>query len=224
MCGRYGFTIKNAQEVYNRFEVENKLDTLKSDENIPPGTLQPVISRNSPNKISLMFWGLIPHWAHDMSQSFNTINARAEGIENKPAYKKPFRFQRCLIPATGFYEWDKSTKPSTPYYFELKDKSLFAMAGLYDIWKDPKAGKELYSFTIITTTPNDVVSPVHHRMPVILSKEDEDFWLNPDVVEPERLLPLLRPYPSEEMIAHNVSKPKNKEKKVQNEPLKLFDN
>lgn len=204
MCGRYGFSVKNAKEVYERFEIENRLPELQSHYNIAPGTMQPVITRHSPNSIQRMFWGLIPHWAQDTNMSYKTINARAEGIENKPTYKKPFRFQRCLIPATGFYEWTK-TKPAVPYYFQLKDESLFAFAGLYDIWKDPKDGKEIYSYTIITTNPNDVVSPIHHRMPLILKREDEDFWLDPDVIEPERLLPLLRPYPSDEMKVDRVS-------------------
>lgn len=205
MCGRYGFSIKNAKEVYKRFEIENEVPNLKSHYNIAPGTMQPTITRHSPNSIQFMFWGLIPHWAQDNSMSYKTINARAEGIESKPSYKKPLRFQRCLIPASGFYEWDKSTKPSIPYYFQLKDESLFAFAGLYDVWKDPLDGQEIYSYTIITTVPNDVVAPVHQRMPVILSKDDEDFWLNPDVIEPERLLPLLRPYPSDQMKATRVS-------------------
>ena len=175
-----------------------------------------------------MFWGLIPHWAKDKSISYKTINARAEGIENKPTYKKPFRFQRCLVPATGFYEWTK-TKPAVPYYFQLKDESLFAFAGLYDTWKDPQDGNEIYSYTIITTEPNDVVSPIHHRMPLILSKEDEDFWLDPDVIEPERLLPLLKPYPSSEMKVDRVSTSVNNPKfdseeliKPREEELKLL--
>ncbi len=204
MCGRYGFSVKNAKEVYERFDVENQLPDLKSHYNIAPGTMQPVITRHSPNSIQRMFWGLIPRWAQDTSISYKTINARAEGIENKPTYRKPFRFQRCLIPATGFYEWTK-TKPAVPYYFQLKDESLFAFAGLYDTWKDPADGKEIYSYTIITTEPNDVVSLIHHRMPLILKREDEDFWLDPDVIEPERLLPLLKPYPNAEMKVDRVS-------------------
>lgn len=204
MCGRYGFSVKNAKEVYERFEIDNRLPELQSHYNIAPGTMQPTVTHHSPNSLQFMFWGLIPHWTQDTSMSYKTINARAEGIENKPTYKKPFRFQRCLIPATGFYEWTK-TKPAVPYYFQLKDESLFAFAGLYDIWKDPKDGKEIYSYTIITTNPNDVVSPIHHRMPLILKREDEDFWLDPDVIEPERLLPLLKPYPSDEMKVDRVS-------------------
>ena len=210
MCGRYGFSIKNAREVYDRFEIKNQSVDLKPHYNIAPGTMQPIVTKHSPNSLQFMFWGLIPHWAKDTTMSYKTINARAEGIESKPTYKKPFRFQRCLIPATGFYEWDKSTKPSTPYYFHLKDEALFAFAGLYDLWKDPKDGKEIYSYTIITTVPNDVVAPIHNRMPVILQKEDEEFWLDPDVIEPERLLPLLHPYPSQEMTHHSVSTAVNK--------------
>lgn len=229
MCGRYGFSIKDARKVYERFEIENQAVELKPHYNIAPGTMQPVVSRHSPNFLQFMFWGLIPNWAQDTSMNYKTVNARAEGIENKPAYRKPFRFQRCLVPATGFYEWDKKQKPSIPHYFQLKDESLFAFAGLYDKWKDPKDGKEIYSFTIITTEPNDVVSPIHHRMPVILQKEDEDFWLDPDVIEPERLLPLLKPYPSKEMKIDRVSTAVNNPKldseeliKPQEEETKLF--
>lgn len=205
MCGRYGFSVKDAKEVYKRFQIENPTVEVKPHYNIAPGTMQPVVTRHSPNSLQFMFWGLIPHWAKDTSMSYKTINARAEGIESKPTYRKPFRFQRCLIPATGFYEWDKSQKPSIPYYFHLKDESLFAFAGLYDIWKDPKDGQEMYSYTIITTEPNDVVAPIHNRMPVILKNENEDMWLDPDSIEPERLLPLLQPYPSDAMIKHSVS-------------------
>ncbi len=204
MCGRYGLSIDDAKKVYERFEIENKLYELKPRYNIAPAQMNPVVTTNSPNHIRLMFWGLIPHWAKDRKFAYKTINARSEGIDEKPTYKKPFQLQRCLIPASGFYEWTKM-KPATPYYFELKDISLFAFAGLYDVWKDPVDNQDVYSYTIITTQANDVVSPVHHRMPVILQKEDEDFWLNPDVVEPERLLPLLKPYPSERMISHPVS-------------------
>jgi putative SOS response-associated peptidase YedK len=142
MCGRYGFSIKKKDEVYNRFGVQNKLDLFESHYNIAPGTMNPVITRHSPNHISRMVWGLIPFWAKDDKFKFQTINARVEGIESKPVYRKPFRMQRCLVPATGFFEWDKKEMPSQPWYFRLKQEDLFAFAGLYDIWKDPKTGKE----------------------------------------------------------------------------------
>lgn len=209
MCGRYGLSIDDAKKVYERFDVENKLYEIKPRYNIAPAQMNPVITSNSPNHIRYMFWGLIPFWAKDKKFAYKTINARSEDIDQKPSYKKPFQLQRCLVPATGFYEWTK-TKPAVPYYFELKNQALFAFAGLYDVWKNPKDGQELYSYTIITTRPNDVVAKVHHRMPVILKKEDEDFWLNPDVVESERLLPLLKPYPGEDMTMHQVSTNVNK--------------
>ena len=98
-------------------------------------------------------WGLIPSWAKDVNYKYKTINARVEGIEEKPTYKKPLRFQRCLVPATGFYEWDKPTDPKTPYYFKLKSNEMFAFAGLYDIWKNPKDGKEIFSYTSFSLFP-----------------------------------------------------------------------
>jgi putative SOS response-associated peptidase YedK len=152
-----------------------------------------------------MVWGLIPYWAKDDSFKFKTINARVEGIESKPVYRKPFRMQHCLVPVTGFYEWDNSQTPSQPYYFKLKHAELFAFAGLYDQWLDPKTGKEVQSYTIITTVANGVVGKIHNRMPVILLQEDEEEWLNADIVEPERLLPLLKQYPDKDMEAYPVS-------------------
>jgi putative SOS response-associated peptidase YedK len=205
MCGRYGFSVKNAVDIYNRFDTYNQLLDYQPHWNIAPGTLNPVVTRHSPNTIERMLWGLIPHWARDDSFKFKTINARVEGIEDKPVYRKPFRYQRCLIPATGFYEWDKSVKPSIPYYFHLPDEQIFAFAGLFDVWTDPKMGKDIHSYTIITTRANDLVGRIHQRMPVILHRTDEDTWLNPDISEAERLLPLLRPYPDAEMEAYAVA-------------------
>jgi putative SOS response-associated peptidase YedK len=115
-------------------------------------------------------------------------------------YREPFKKRRCLIPATGFYEPDKLNFTKSPFpwhYFQLKSRELFAFAGLYDVWTDPATNKELYSYTLITTEPNELVGQFHPRMPVLLqSKEDEGTWVNPDIVEPERLQPLLKPYPA----------------------------
>jgi putative SOS response-associated peptidase YedK len=205
MCGRYGFSVKNAKDVYERFDIYNELPDFKPRWNITPGQQNPVITRHSPNQISRMVWGLIPFWAKNTKFQFTTINARVEGIESKATFRKPFKSQRCLVPATGFFEWDKSQKPSQPYYFRLKHEEIFAFAGLYDVWRDPKTGAEIQSYTIITTEANGVVGKIHHRMPVILQKEDEEEWLNPDIVEPERLLPLLKQYLDNEMEAYPVS-------------------
>jgi putative SOS response-associated peptidase YedK len=202
MCGRYGFSVNDAKEVYERFDTWNELADLTARYNVAPGQMNPVITSHSPNEISRMFWGLIPHWAKDDTQKFRTINARAETAATSPAYREPFRHTRCIVPATGFYEPDKIhyAKPPFPWhYFQLKDQKIFGFAGLYDIWKDKQTGREIQSYTIITTTPNRLVGTIHDRMPVILHPEDEATWLNPDIVEPERLLPLLKPYPAEKM-------------------------
>ena len=140
---------------------------------------------------------------------FKTINARAETVETAATYKKPFRTKRCLVPANFFYEPDKVhyQKPPRPWSLsQFKDERIFAFAGIYDIWKDDNTGKEMYSYSIITTEPNEVVGAIHPRMPVILHKEDEETWLNPDISEPERLLPLLKPYePADEMESWRVA-------------------
>lgn len=205
MCGRYGFSVKDTNEIYNRFDIVNTLDSYKPHWNIAPGKLNPTITRHSPKQIHRMLWGLIPFWAKDDSFKFKTINARSEGIEDKPVYKKPFITQRCLIPATGFFEWDKSKKPSKPYYFTLKDEPIFAFAGLYDIWTDAKTGKRIQSYTIITTQANDLVGKIHPRMPVILKRKYEDEWINPDTVDPEKLHEYLKPYDPDKMNMIRVS-------------------
>ena len=202
MCGAYGFSVNNAKEVYDRFEIENILEGLKPRWNVRPGQMNPIITSQSPNRISRMFWGLIPHFAQDENYKYKTINAKAETVSRLPTFREPFRHKRCIVPATGFYEPDKMhyAKPPFPWhYFQIKEQPLLGFAGIYDIWKDKQTGKEIYSYTIITTTPNALVGKIHDRMPVILQKEDEETWLNPDITEPEQLLPLLQPYPADQM-------------------------
>ena len=208
MCGAYGFSVKDAKEVYNRFDIVNTLDDFNPRFNVRPGQMNPVVISHSPNQITKMFWGLIPHFAKDEHYKYKTINAKAETVAEKPTFREPLRHKRCLVPATGFYEPDKINydKPPFPWhYFHLKDQPLFGFAGLYDIWKDKESGKEVFSYTIITTVPNEVVGKVHDRMPVILNKEDEETWLNLDIIEPEQLLPLLKPYPADKMEEWHVS-------------------
>jgi putative SOS response-associated peptidase YedK len=202
MCGAYGFSVKDAKEVYSRFGIQNTLFDFKPRFNIRPGQMNPVVISHSPNQITRMFWGLIPHFAPDENYKYKTINAKAETVAKLPTFREPFRHKRCIVPATGFYEPDKkhSAKPPFPWhYFQLKDQSLFGFAGLYDIWKDKQTEKEIYSYTIITTTPNSVVGKYHERMPVILEREEEETWLNPDITEPAQLSPLLKPYPADKM-------------------------
>lgn len=208
MCGAYGLSVKDAKEVYERFDIENTLENFKPRYNIRPGQLNPVITNQNPHELTRMYWGLIPFFAKDESFAYKTINARAETVAQLPTYRKPFRLQRCLIPATGFYEPDKIHYKKPPYpwhYFTLKDQKIFSFAGLYDTWIDKKDGKEIHSYTLVTTAPNNVVGKWHDRMPVILSKDEEAEWLNPDLVEPEQILPLLKQYPAKEMEEWEVS-------------------
>lgn len=206
MCGRYGFT--KPEKIFDRFGVETygkDLD-LKPRYNVAPSQDMPIVVRHSPNSIDIMRWGLIPFWAKDPKIGNSLINARADGIEKKPAFRKPFKLQRCIVPADGFYEWKETGEGKVPYYFKMKDDSLFGFAGLYDVWRDTRTGKEIKSYTIITTEPNEIVGKVHNRMPVILEKEEENTWLNPDETEPDNLLPLLDPFPSEPIESYEVSK------------------
>ena len=155
-----------------------------------------------------MFWGLIPFFAKDDNYKYKTINARAETVTELPTYRKPFRKHRCLVPATGFFEWDKTQKPSIPHYFYLKDGPIFAFAGLYDSWIDPKTKQEIHSYTIITIKANQVVGKVHDRMPVILKRDDENKWLDPTQTA-QQLLTLLTPYPIAEMQEYIVDRAVN---------------
>lgn len=214
MCGRYGFSIKDAREVIERFDLINtidELDKLKSRYNIAPGQINPVIVNTAEGyKMGRFLWGLIPYWAKDDSYKYKTINARVEGIEDKVTYRKPFKSQHCLIPASFFYEWSAETNPKTPYVIRIKNKSIFSFAGLYDRWHDKATGIDLYSYTILTTVANKLVAKIHHRMPVILSRENEKEWLNPDIVDSKQMHSLLQDINEIEMEAYPVSRAVNK--------------
>lgn len=154
--------------------------------------------------ITQMRFGLVPVWAKSLSTGYTMINAKAETILEKPTYKGLFRHHRCLVPSTGFYEWSGESSPKQPHFFTLKDRELFAFAGLYTTREDAE-GKELSSFTIITTKPNALVGKVHDRMPVILDKDQEDDWLNIPAEDAEALLDYLDPYPASKMLDTLVS-------------------
>jgi putative SOS response-associated peptidase YedK len=150
MCGR--FTLDPTTKFYERFKVSKRLD-LTARYNIAPSQDVPVIIRNSPNRIVMMRWGLIPHWAKDESIGYKMNNARAETITEKPAYRGLLRSKRCIVPASGFYEWQATgDKGKQPYYIHADAGEYLPFAGLYDIWENPE-GREIYSFTIITTQP-----------------------------------------------------------------------
>ncbi len=152
----------------------------------------------------LLRWGLIPMWAEGPAVGSRMINARAETVATKPAFRWAFRERRCLILADGFYEWQRQGRRKQPFYICLRDGRPFAFAGLWERWVPPD-GQPIDSCTIITTVANELIRPLHVRMPVILAPKDYDLWLDPSVGEIERLQPLLRPYPSDEMTAYPVS-------------------
>jgi putative SOS response-associated peptidase YedK len=177
--------------------------------NVAPQTFQPVV-RLSPDtgerELTIMRWGLIPFWAKDSKMVFNTINAKAETIATSPAYREAAKHRRCLVPADWFYEWKKlDAKTKQPYAIAMKDAELFAFAGLWDRWTDKATGQTLETYTVITTDPNELMEPIHNRMPVILHRKDYERWL---AVADAAHLPvdLLRPYPAEEMKAWRVGK------------------
>ncbi len=149
-------------------------------------------------------WGLIPSWAKDLAIGNQLINAQAETAASKPAFRVAFRKRRCLILADGFYEWKKEGRPKQPFHIRLRDGRPFAFAGLWERREGPER-KAIESCTILTTTPNEILHPLHHRMAVIMASADYDLWLDPAIQEVDRLQPLLRPYPSEEMKAYAVS-------------------
>jgi putative SOS response-associated peptidase YedK len=215
MCGRYA--IPDPGDIPVRFKATRSGYDFKPRYNAAPSENLPVVINDGENHVELMRWGLVPFWAKDTSIGYKMINARAETLQVKPSFKKALSLQRCIIPAGGFFEWKQIDKEKVPYYIFLKNKELFGIAGLYDVWHD-KEGKELKTYTIITTEPNALVGEIHNRMPVILEKKDEEEWLNPDETETEKLVKLLHPYPASEMYAYAVSRlvnaPKNDTKEV----------
>ena len=217
MCGRY-VLIPNKQ-VAKTFEIaepQMKLVETTPNFNIGPGFIEPVVVRHSPNSLELMKWGLIPPWAKDIKIGFKMINARAETLISKISFRKPFKSQRCLVPANGFYEWKQTNSGKIPYYISIKEQPVFGMAGLYEIAHDGD-GREIKSFTIITTTPNVLMAEIHDRMPAILNPADYDYWLDNSKYEEHKLLSLLLPFAGEmEMhpVSTKVNKLENQEKEL----------
>jgi putative SOS response-associated peptidase YedK len=153
----------------------------------------------------MLRWGLIPSWAKDPAIGMKLINARAETVAEKPSFRKSFKQRRCLVLADGFYEWQKEGRVKQPYYIRLKSERPFAFAGLWDHWADADE-KTIESCALLTTEPNELMAPIHHRMPVILNPDAYDDWLDPDQQDVARLVTLLGPYPAGEMVANPVSR------------------
>ena len=205
MCGRYTQT-KLEAILRKRFRFGEGGPEIVPRYNIAPTQDAPVVLEGaSGRELHLFRWGLVPAWAKDLTVGNRMINARAETLTEKPSFDEPLRTRRCLVLADGFYEWRKTGKTKIPVRFALRAEAPFAFAGLHDAWRDPKSGDVRRTFTIVTTTPNELAAEVHDRMPAILREGDEETWLDPAVTHPERLLPLLGPYPADRMAARDAS-------------------
>lgn len=173
--------------------------------NIAPTQRVPVVLVDDDQRqLQLMRWGLVPPWKEDPAKGPPLINARSETAASKPSFRTAFERRRCLVPATGFYEWKRQGKAKTPFHFTLAGAPLMTLAGLWEVWHDLD-GTELRSFTILTTGPNAVMEPIHDRMPVILSPDEWEGWLDPSQGDREALQALLRPYPGEDLRRDQVS-------------------
>lgn len=202
MCGR--FALAYVRGFHTRFDLIDDKARIEPRFNIAPSQMVPLIVRQSPNELVYMKWGLVPFWAKDQRIGNRMINARAESVATKPAFRTSLKQRRCLVPATGFYEWKRMGSRKIPHYIRLKDDPLFAFAGLHDFWQSPK-GESLRTFTIITTSANSLMARIHDRMPVILRKEHETLWLSDGQLEVEDLGRIFKPYPSGDMEAYRVS-------------------
>ena len=211
MCGRYGRRadkqrIAEWMQTHHADVFDDSY--LAPCYNVTPQSLQPVVrldNETGERKLTIMRWGLIPFWAKDAKIAYSTINAKAETVTTSPAFKEAMKRRRCLVPADLIYEWQKiDAKTKQPYAIGMRDGSLFAFAGLWEAWKDKVTRQVLETYTIITADPNELMEPIHDRMPVIVAAKDYGRWLEPG--DPTRLpVDLLRPYPAEEMTAWKVS-------------------
>ncbi len=207
MCGRYTLTLDPAdlQEAFLWVDFSNV--QIGPRYNIAPSQPVAVVANTGKNRLDFFNWGLVPSWAKDHSIGARMINARAETLAEKPSFKNAFKRRRCLILADGFYEWQAvaGSKAKTPMYIHLKSGKPFAFAGLWEIWNSPD-GSQIFSTAIITTEPNELMAPIHNRMPVILPESAYERWLTPGEAAPAQLSALLQPYQASLMEAYPVSR------------------
>lgn len=210
MCGRFTLS-QSAEAIASVFQL-NQVPTLEPRYNIAPtqpvSTVLQTTAQKEP-QFQMLRWGLIPAWAKDASIGSKLINARAETVAEKPSFRSAFRHRRCLVVADGFYEWRRQDGKKQPFYFRMHKEQPFAFAGLWEHWQNPD-GEAIASCTIITTEANELLQPIHDRMPVILNPKDYDLWLDPAVQKSDHLQQLLQPYSAAAMISYPVSTKVNK--------------
>ncbi len=210
MCGRFT-QFHSAQAIAETFHLAD-VPELAPHYNIAPTQAIATVRQPAPNakrQFRFLRWGLIPSWSKDPAIGARLINARAETVAEKPSFRSAFRHRRCLILADGFYEWQRQDGQKQPFYFHLQDHEPFAFAGLWEQWQSP-AGEAVETCTILTTAANEVLEPVHDRMPVILPPDNYTIWLDPELQTVSQLQSLLRPYPADQMIAYPVSRAVNR--------------
>jgi putative SOS response-associated peptidase YedK len=208
MCGRARLS-SDVSEIKLVFGIppERPSPNFAPSWNVAPTDPLPIVhydSKEGTRSLDVMRWGLIPYWAKDIKIGFSTINARAEDVETKPAFREAFQRRRCLVPLDNFYEWKKTGTGKQPYAIALADRRPMGMAGLWETWRSP-AGERLRSFTIVTTKPNELCAELHNRMPVVLKPDVWPVWLGEQPADVRELKALLTPYPSDEMTCWPVS-------------------
>lgn len=207
MCGRYALTAPTSQ-ILETFELSapGALASAEPRYNIAPTTEIPgVLVEDDTRVVRAVRWGLVPPWAKDKKAAYNTINARKETLAESKIYRKPFEQRRMLVIASGFYEWAGEGKSKIPHLIEMADGGPFGMAAVWERWTDPKDGVSILSCAVITTPPNELMAPIHDRMPAILPREHFSRWLDPNHHDTEALTEMLVPYPAASMRARKVS-------------------
>jgi putative SOS response-associated peptidase YedK len=205
MCAR--FTIRKPKTIPGELRPDVvEADLSRARYNVAPTQKIPVLFIRDHQRVLADFrWGLIPSWTDDPAIGNRLINARAETLADKPSFRRAFRSQRCLIPADGFYEWQATDKGRQPIYIQVQQGELFTLAGLYEIWQ-PQGRDPLRTCTIITTAPNDLIRPIHDRMPVILPAACRDSWLDPQLTDVIELSKMLQPFDAAKMNAYPVTR------------------
>jgi putative SOS response-associated peptidase YedK len=209
MCGR--FTLFTPASRLAEVFLPGEVLSVTPRYNIAP--TQPVLAvrpsaRAGRREFAMPRWGLVPAWSRDAGIGSRLINARAETVSEKPAFRRAFRERRCLVPADGFYEWKGEGAVKRPFYIRMRDGTPFAFAGIWERWEGI-GGESVETCAILTTAPNELLSPIHDRMPLILPPEEYGRWLDPSVRAPETLAPLLRPFPSGPLEAYPVGRTVN---------------
>lgn len=206
MCGRYKLTVP-FPEIVRLYNLTNSVN-LPARYNIAPTQDVLVVIDDTEMKQrrgEMMRWGLVPRWAKDVKIGYHLINAKAESVSTRPAYREAFKTRRCIIPADAFYEWQETGQSlKQPYAIVMKDRSVFSFAGLWEKWTDKTSGEVICSCTIITTEPNELCAPIHNRMPVILDPKNYAQWLGEQLAKNEELHAMLKPFPAERMACFKI--------------------